>query len=212
MKLQKTCPSCGTANPETEFFCGTCGADISAVTPFDPAHSVTETRRQPPTPELKKCPKCGWENEPYALVCSQPGCGERLDDATTPRGHAHATSKTPVPATPLDTAPPDRHPRKLLLVVGSNTFDCKNGDILGRNGTLANQVFSGIPTISGHHVALELRGEQWFLVNLPLQAGKTEKNVTLLDGRQISVGESVPLTGDHVLKISSRCEVKLRVR
>jgi len=210
MKLQKTCPSCATANAETEFFCGTCGADISAVAPFDPAHTVTEAPRHQPTRELKKCPKCGWENEPYAIVCSQLGCGERLDDAPTPRGQAHATSKTPVPATPLDTAPPNRHPRKLLLVVGSNTFECKSGDVLGRNGTLANQVFSGIPTISGHHVALELRGEQWFLVNLPLQAGKTEKNITMLDGREIPLGESVPLTCDHVLKISSRCEVKLR--
>jgi ribosomal protein S27AE len=212
MKLQKTCPSCGTANAETEFFCGTCGADISAVTPFDPTHTATEARRQPPTREQKKCPKCGLENEPYAFVCSQPGCGERLDDATTPRDQAPATSRTAVPATPLETARRDRHPKKLLLVVGSNTFDCKNGDILGRNGTLANHVFLGIPTISGHHVALELRGEQWLLVNLPLQPGKTAKNATVLDGREIPVGESVALTGEHILKISSRCEVKLSLR
>jgi hypothetical protein len=83
---------------------------------------------------------------------------------------------------------------------------------LGRNGTLANHVFLGIPTISGHHVALELRGEQWLLVNLPLQPGKTAKNATVLDGREIPVGESVALTGEHILKISSRCEVKLSLR
>jgi hypothetical protein len=34
----------------------------------------------------------------------------------------------------------------------------------------------------------------------------------MLDGREIPVGESVPLTGEHVLKISSRCEVKLCLR
>lgn len=70
---------------------------------------------------------------------------------------------------------------------------------------------SGIPSVSSHHVALELRAEQWFLVNFPLQAGRTAKNITVLDGREIPVGEAVALTGEHVLKISSRCEVKLRV-
>jgi hypothetical protein len=211
MNLRKKCPSCGTENLEQEFFCGTCGADISAVTPFDPTHTVTEARKQLPTREQKKCPKCGEENEPYAFVCGKPGCGERLDNSATPGEKVPVPSSPATPVKPVEAARPDRHPKKLLLVVGSNTFDCKSGDILGRNGTLANQVFSGIPTVSGHHVALELRGQQWFLVNLPLQSGRTAKNDTVLDGLEIPVGESVPLTSDHVLTISSRCEVKLRV-
>jgi hypothetical protein len=211
MNLRKKCPSCGTENPEQEFFCGACGADISAVAPFDPTHTVTEARKQPPTREQKKCPKCGLENEPYAFVCSQPGCGERLDNPAMPGEQVPVTSSPPVPAKPLEGVRAEHHLKKLLLVVGSNTFECKSGDILGRNGTLANQVFSGIPTVSGHHVALELLAERWFLVNLPLQAGRTEKNITVLDGREIPVGESVALTGEHVLKISSRCELKLRL-
>ncbi len=211
MNLRKKCLSCGTENPEHEFFCGTCGADISAVTPFDPTHTVTETRKQPPTREQKKCPKCGLENEPYAFVCSQPGCGEQLDNPATPGEQVADILAPPVRAKPIATPFPDRPPKRLLLLVGSNTFECRSGDILGRNGTLANQVFSGIPTVSGHHVALERRGEQWFLVNLPLQSGRTAKNITVLDGREIPLGESVALTGEHVLRISSRCELKLCV-
>lgn len=212
MNLRKQCPSCGNANPEMEFFCGTCGADISAVKAFDPTDTVTEARKQPPARELKKCPKCGAESEAYAFMCGEPGCGERLDNPATLGEQVPDTLSPPVPVKPMAAALPNRHPKKLLLLVGSNTFECRSGDILGRNGTLANQVFSGIPTVSGHHVALELRGEQWFLVNLPLQSGRTAKNGPLLDGREIPVGESVALTGDHILKISSRCEVGMSIK
>ncbi|MBI2924308.1 MAG: hypothetical protein HYY24_01235 [Verrucomicrobia bacterium] len=102
-------------------------------------------------------------------------------------------------------------PSKLWLVVGDQSFECKNGDVLGRAGTVACQVFTGIPTVSRQHVALELRGEIWHAINLPPQTSGAGKRITEIDGREVPIGSAVPLTGEHVLRLSTRCEVRIRV-
>ena len=68
-----------------------------------------------------------------------------------------------------------------------------------------------LPPVPGEAKSVELRGSEWHLVNLPVQPGRAGKNITQLDGRDMAVGASVPLAGEHVLKMSSQCEVKLRV-
>jgi len=177
MNLKKQCPSCEFANPEEEFFCSKCGADITGVKP----EPLPDPKPVPAPDKAKPCPQCGAENESYAVLCSR--CGARLD------GKA----------------------KKLLLVVGSRSYECKSGDVLGRDGTLACQVFEGIPTVSARHVELQLCNGEWRVVNLPLEPGKTAKNLTALDGREVAIGASVVVTGEHVLRLSTRWEGKLRV-
>ena len=213
MNLRKKCPSCGALCSEVEIFCPGCGAEISGIK----AGHLPEFATPRDDPEAggvsKVCPKCGAKSELYALLCTQPGCGTALepDDSASsepPGSHpALATKSNNLP----DLTVCEVRARKLLLIVGSSAFECKSGDVLGRSGTLACNLFSGIPTVSAQHVALECQGGQWRVINLPLQAGKAAKNITVLDGRELEIGASASLTGEHVLKISTRCEVKFRV-
>jgi hypothetical protein len=209
-QLFKKCPSCGHLNPETEIFCQNhaCGGtDISLVqvespvcsSALTPAAAVASSSRQ-----VKICPKCGRENESFALLCGHTACGTMLDEV--------ALGRVPAAAIPLaDEASGERAPKRLWLLVGGQSFECRNGDVLGRKGTVACQVFAGIGTVSGQHVSLQLRGGQWQVVNLPLPPGRAGKNVTQLDGHEVEIGDSLPLTGEHVLKMSTQCEVRLCV-
>jgi membrane protease subunit (stomatin/prohibitin family) len=63
--VQIRCSQCGTLNPETAKFCGSCGAQLGAPQP------------QPqPQPAGVACPSCGTQNAPGARFCSN--CGTQL--------------------------------------------------------------------------------------------------------------------------------------
>ena len=53
---------------------------------------------------------------------------------------------------------------------------------------------------------LALRDGAWFVTVSP-----TVQNITQLDGREIPRGVAQPLLGDHVLRLSTQCEVRLKV-
>ena len=93
-----------------------------------------------------------------------------------------------------------------MLVVGKKEFDCEENDILGREGTLAKEVFEGIPTVSRHHILLTRMDGRWRITVLP-----GVMNISLLDGRQIPVNQPQPLSGEHVISLSRRCDIRLRV-
>ncbi|HXU79617.1 MAG TPA: hypothetical protein VN794_23755 [Methylomirabilota bacterium] len=96
--------------------------------------------------------------------------------------------------------------QRLLLIIGKESFECKDGDTLGREGTVAKAFFSAIGTVSRKHVGLALREGAWFVIVSP-----TVQNITQLDGREIPRGVAQPLLGDHVLRLSTQCEVRLKV-
>ncbi len=52
------------------------------------------------------------------------------------------------------------------LVVGARQFECRPGDILGRRGTVASEVFLGIDTVSREHVLVDYRDGRWSLIVL----------------------------------------------
>lgn len=202
---------CGQANAEHDAFCARCGQPI-----FDLVAVATE----PPKPEAKAepaptaaapvvaasakkiCPLCGTVNESFALLCGGAGCGNDLS-AVVPSGGAPAAEPTPAQpaATPAAPALP-----ALVLSVGAQNFECRDGDIIGREGTVGCQVFSGIGTVSRRHVSFTRRDGQWFVTAL---AGV--QNITQLDGRELPRGAPQPLTGEHTLKMSTQCEVRLKV-
>lgn len=209
MNLKKKCPSCGFVNPEAEFFCSSCGTDLSGVkagllTEGGPAVGRPEAR------QAKRCPQCGDENESYAMLCSRPGCGALLGDKP-PTKEGFRKPLDSQESRELDRTRREPNAKRLLLAVGAASFECKSGDVLGREGTLAVDVFIGIATVSARHVALECCRGEWRVTNLALQTGKTAKNITALDGRELAIGASAVLSGEHTLKLSTRCEVKLRV-
>ncbi len=95
---------------------------------------------------------------------------------------------------------------KLEIVFGEKSFECKDGDILGKEGTLASQMFQGIATVSRRHVLVTHKDGRWFVT---VFAGV--QNATQLDGQELRRGVSYPLTSDHHLKMSHACEVHLHV-
>lgn len=202
---------CGQANAEHDAFCARCGQpifDVVAVAPEPP--KLEEPAQSAPTPAApavaataqKVCPLCGTLNEFFALLCGGAGCGNDLS-AVLPSGGSPAAppaAAQPAPA-PASPALPG-----LLLSVGAQSFACRDGDIIGREGTVGCQVFSGIGTVSRRHVAFTQRDGQWFVTAL---AGV--QNITQLDGRELPRGTPQPLTGEHTLKMSTQCEVRLKV-
>ena len=210
--------ACGCANPEHDAFCAQCGQpilDVVAIAPAapvagqgaTPSPSPSAPARPPPTatkPTIAKkiCPLCGTANEAFALLCDGPGCGNDLS-AVAPSGGVRAAelaSTAPANA-PASPAVPTLH-----LAVGGQSFECRDGDIIGREGTIACQIFSGVGTVSRRHVTLTRIERRWFVTVLP-----GVQNITQLDGRELPRGTPEPLTGEHALKISTQCEVRLKV-
>lgn len=209
MNFIKRCPSCKNVNAETVPLC-ICGADLSGINAelTSPPSNPSETAGV--LVEVKVCPKCSTQAEAFALLCGQEGCGESLDSVTPVQVAVHRDA--PFRASlDSDSVSLTHVQKQLYLLVGNQRFECRNGDILGRAGTVARHVFGEIITVSNQHVALELRDAEWFLINLPLQPGRDAKNVTELDGQNVAIGASVPLFGEHLLKLSKRCEVRLIV-
>lgn len=202
---------CGQANAEHDAFCARCGQpifDVVAVATEPPKpEAKAESAPSPAVPAVgasakKVCPLCGTVNEFFALLCGGTGCGNDLS-AVVPSGGAPAVEKAPAQpvATPASPALPG-----LLLSVGAQNFECRDGDIIGREGTVGCQVFSGIGTVSRRHVSFTQRDGLWFVTAL-----SGVQNITQLDGRELPRGAPQPLTGEHTLKMSTQCEVRLRV-
>ena len=204
---------CGHANAEHDAFCVQCGQpilDLVAV-PLVPTPTPASSSAAPtpapatttPAVPRKVCPLCGTINESYSLLCCGAGCGNDLS-AVTPSGGA----ATPAPAAALAATPAAASPSAptLHLTVGARQFECRDGDIIGREGTVGCQIFAGLGTVSRRHVALAQRDGQWFLTALA-----NVQNTTQLDGRELPRGLPQPLTGDHSLRLSTQCEVRLQV-
>ena len=212
--LIKRC-RCGYENPETESFCLKCGQPILGLEAVSPATATQTAPTQQPTARArKKCPRCGNLNDAYAILCA---CGTPLQSNASPAETTQADEEgmplpgsgaAPLPGSlPTSASVPEVTLResRLYLVVGAAQYECREGDILGREGTIANQVFNAIKTVSRRHVHISKQGRQWHLAPLPGVVNKT-----LLDGRDLPADGSA-LTADHTLRMSSQCEVKLRV-
>ena len=203
----RQCHVCSQENTESAFFCLGCGADISRIvarvlTTDSPAKESSSPDAQPgktKTPETihedppvggKECPQCGAENEAFLILCRQCGADIQAAEAGEP-----GVDK-PAPATES----------KLMLEIGSESFECRDGDILGREGTVACQALAAIKTVSRRHISVSLVGGRWHATAL---AGV--QNVTQLDGREMKRNIPQPLSGDHKLRMSTQCEARLRV-
>ncbi len=200
---------CGQANAEHDAFCVRCGQPIMDVIAVLAEPARPEPKLEPaaapaipavPASAKKVCPLCGTMNEFFALLCGGAGCGNDLS-AVTASGGAPAEVKPATPEAPASPSGP-----RLNLSVGAQNFECRDGDYIGREGTVGCQVFAGIGTVSRRHVGLTCRDGQWFVTAL---AGV--QNITQLDGRELPRGVPQPLSGEHTLKMSTQCEVKLKV-
>jgi hypothetical protein len=205
---------CGAENADNASFCLECEADLTGVRPHKLDHSVTTSDQPIPTESMSAplteqsqdnaviCPACDATNEYYLILCSS--CGAEL----AAKSLSAAPRNEVVKNEPESTKIPDN---KLMIVVGNLRCECKDGDVLGRAGTVACQIFSGIGTVSGRHVSVSIRSGEWWLTNLQLQPGKSVKNATIVDGRELAIGDSVRLSKDTMLQMSTKCTVRLQV-
>ena len=182
-------------------FCPTCGGSEFERIEAEPISTSNVSDSESLSGKI--CPRCKTRNETYALLCV---CGESLERETAISHQAEQAS-----GQPREKPHPRKATPKLWIIVGGRTLECRHGDVFGREGTLACDLFQPIPTVSGKHIAVEFRNDSWFLINLPLQLDRTDKNITEVDGRSLKLGESVILSGEHVVRISTRCEVRFRV-
>lgn len=208
MNLIKRCPSCTLANGESEPFCVQCETDLSGVkaeltSPLRSTSENTTTRCA-----VKICPKCAAPSEVIAFLCGTDGCGTSLEKVI-PTQLSTIQERPPEVLPKVDLLAQPLGQKKLWLLISDERFECKNGDILGRAGTVATHFFREIDTISSQHAALTLKDDNWSLTNLPLLPGRSTKNLTALDGQDVAIGTSMPLIGKHVLRLSKRCEVRL---
>ena len=213
----KLCPHCGCLNLPATYHCEQCGNSLIEVLPIPRDLAIANSNgpnESPPVPlasedvvtaaQEKRCPHpdCGKSNRPYKLICEH--CGRRMDDTSPSAPEAATNTSTRAGARTSPTMSAGVGPR-LLLLVGEHCFECRSGDILGRQGTIASEVFLGVDTVSRQHVLVAFHEGQWSLTVL-------SDKVTQLDGHTLAKGRVVSIdAGEHSLKLSTRCEVRLSV-
>jgi hypothetical protein len=101
---------------------------------------------------------------------------------------------------PEDTTPSETV--RLDVIIGDQVFACRDGDSLGTEGSLAPEVFAGLPGVSGRHLFFRNTGENWFA-----EAPEDPGSIARVDDQVIPPGQRVNLNGDHVLQIG---EVRLK--
>jgi hypothetical protein len=165
---------------------------------------------------VKKCPTCGLDNSESESFCKKCG-GPILDvEAKLPESPvgSWACPQCQFPNSQFvflcsnchapRTAPP-AGPRCLLVIEGQE-FECREGDVLGREGSVALELLAVIKEVSRRHVELIRQDGKWGVKVLP-----NVPNITELDGQRMQPGVPRFLSADHKLRMSTKCEVLLRI-
>jgi hypothetical protein len=93
----------------------------------------------------------------------------------------------------------------LKLIAGGEEYVVRDGDILGRQGTIAKDFFERTPTVSREHVLISKRAGQWY-ITIPDWVA----NSTMLDGVEAPRGEPQLIIGERFLKMGGNCLVRLK--
>jgi anti-sigma B factor antagonist len=109
---------------------------------------------------------------------------------------AAAAAPPELDSTPCETA-------RLDVIIGDQVFTCRDGDSLGSEGSIAPQLFAGLPGVSSRHVFFRDTGEHWMA-----EASDDPGSIVRLDDQVVPPGQKVVLSGDHTLHLG---EVRLRV-
>lgn len=150
------------------------------------------------TPELKNI------HRPIRVYQIFPeGIGTPTAGDQTIRDSAESST---IPASEATVREATSHRINLYLEIDGQRFLCQPGDILGRHGTVAKTYIEAYETVSRRHVEIGLADGCWFIKAL------STSNRTQLDEKDMITGVGMPLTTDHWLRMSSKCEVRLLVR
>ena len=92
----------------------------------------------------------------------------------------------------------------LKVVIDGRTYIARHGSVLGREGTLATPYFEKFSTVSRVHAKISKQGGRWF-ITIPAAVA----NSTMLDGVELKRDLAHPLLGEHVLKMSEQCVIRV---
>ncbi|MEO0797270.1 MAG: FHA domain-containing protein [Verrucomicrobiota bacterium] len=93
----------------------------------------------------------------------------------------------------------------LKVSVQGKTYIAHDGDVLGREGTIAQDVLHFINTVSRRHAVISKREGFWFLT-----VPKSVNNSTMLDGIEVERDVPQKINGTRILKMSEACVVTLQ--
>jgi anti-sigma B factor antagonist len=92
---------------------------------------------------------------------------------------------------------------RLDVIIGDQVFVCRDGDSLGTEGSIAPQLFAGLPGVSGRHLFFRNTSDHWLA-----EASDDPGSIVRVDDQVVAPGQKVVLSRDHTLQIG---EVRLRV-
>ncbi|MDA0811323.1 MAG: hypothetical protein O3C21_02875 [Verrucomicrobia bacterium] len=85
---------------------------------------------------------------------------------------------------------------RLFLSVHGQSWECSDGDIIGREGTVALEVFRGAGVLSRRHLAVRLLNDEWFVELCP-----TARNLTWINEEEMLPGQLYPLGLQSVITV-----------
>lgn len=105
-----------------------------------------------------------------------------------------------------DSAPKTEIEPGMKVVIGDHTYTARHNTILGREGTLASSYFDKFTAVSRRHAKITKDGGRWY-VTIPAAVA----NSTMLDGVEMKRDQPYPILGEHILKMSDQCVVRLKL-
>lgn len=156
---------------------------------------------------VKTCPSCYLDNQKDASFCARCTCDILAVEPGVPSAGAQVAPASAPPSSEISgtaAANVAASGDTLEMVVGNQSHECRDGDIIGRAGTIACHLFEGLLTVSGEHIKVLKKDGRWCIIILG-------QNMTQMDGRPLTRGQSEFLTGEHRLQLSRQCEIILRV-
>jgi anti-anti-sigma factor len=100
------------------------------------------------------------------------------------------------------TRAPSQIPQ-LDILIGDRALSCKDGDTLGTEGSLAAELFAGLPGVGARPVQFQSDGSHWLITVMP-EPG----SLVRVDNQVVGAGQQAILKGDHWLQIG---EVRVRL-
>ena len=105
-----------------------------------------------------------------------------------------------------ESAPKTEIEPGVKLIIGERTYTARHNTVLGREGTLAIEYFDKFTTVSRRHAKITKDGGRWY-VTVPASVA----NSTMFDGMEMKRDQPYAIVGEHVLKMSEQCVVRLKV-
>jgi hypothetical protein len=107
---------------------------------------------------------------------------------------------------PLDPAPKTHIEPGVKVIIEDRTYTARHNSVLGREGTIAQNYFEQFSTVSRVHARFTKDGGRWF-ITVPASVA----NSTMLDGSEMKRDHPYQLLGEHILKMSDQCVVRVSI-